>query len=104
MKTIQIQKRRRKTMNKKEVEGIEKVIKEYLKKNLRMESRVRYLDAYSSPENYLDVYLGEEKIQRSYIPKLIGMGFTRKEVSEITGLGHQLISDYYIKYKNKYEK
>ena len=30
-------------MNKKEVEGIEKVIKEYLKKNLRMESRVRYL-------------------------------------------------------------
>ena len=33
-----------------------------------------------------------------------GMGFTRKEVSEITGLGHQLISDYYIKYKNKYEK
>lgn len=66
MKTIQIQKRRRKTMNKKEVEGIE--------------------------------------IQRSYIPKLIGMGFTRKEVSEITGLGHQLISDYYIKYKNKYGK
>lgn len=59
-------KRRRKTMNKKEVEGTE--------------------------------------IQRSYIPKLIGMGFTRKEVSEITGLGHQLISDYYIKYKNKYEK
>lgn len=47
MKTIQIQKRRRKTMNKKGVEGIEKVIKEYLKKNLRMESRVRYLDAYS---------------------------------------------------------
>lgn len=57
------QKRRGKTMNKKEVEGIEKVIKEYLKKNLRMESRVRYLDAYSQPENYLDVYLGEEKIQ-----------------------------------------
>jgi hypothetical protein len=28
------------------------------------------------------------EIQRSYIPKLIGMGFTRKEVSEITGLGH----------------
>ena len=23
---------------------------------------------------------------------------------EITGLGHQLISDYYIKYKNKSEK
>ena len=44
------------------------------------------------------------EIQRSYIPKLIDMGFTRKEVSEITGLGHQLISDYYIKYRNKYEK
>lgn len=53
--------KRRKTMSKKEVEGIEKVIKEYLKKNLRMESRVRYLDAYSQPENYLDVYLREAK-------------------------------------------
>ena len=50
-------------MNKKEVEGIEKVIKEYLKKNLRIESRVRYLDAYGSAENYLDIYLGNEKIQ-----------------------------------------
>lgn len=136
--------KRRKTMSKEEVEGIEKVIKEYLKKNLRMESRVNYLDAYSQPENlpYVchkdnvptnnsvkNLYWGTQKdnmsqasrdgrmvnklkgkcikgteIQRSYIPKLIGMGFTRKEVSEITGLGHQLISDYYIKYKNKYEK
>ena len=50
-------------MNKKEVEGIETVIKEYLKKNLRIESRARYLDAYSSAENYLDIYLGDEKIQ-----------------------------------------
>lgn len=50
-------------MNKKEVEGIEKVIKEYLKKNLRIEPRVRYLDAYSFAENYLDIYLGDEKIQ-----------------------------------------
>lgn len=50
-------------MNKKEVEGIEKVIKEYLKKNLRIEPRVIYLDAYSSAENYLDIYLGDEKIQ-----------------------------------------
>lgn len=51
-------------MNKNEIgEGIEKVIKEYLKKNLRMESRVKYIDEYSSPENYLDVYLGKEKIQ-----------------------------------------
>lgn len=63
MKTIQIQKKRKKKMNKKEVEGIEKIIKEYLKKNLRLESRVKYLDEYSSPENYLDVYLGKERIQ-----------------------------------------
>lgn len=63
MKTIQIQKRRRKKMNKKETEGIEKVIKEYLKKNLRLEPRVKYIDEYSLPENYLDVYLGKEKVQ-----------------------------------------
>lgn len=63
MKTIQIQKKRRNMMTKKEVEGIEEVIKEYLKKNLRLEPRVRYLDAYSSADNYLDVYLGDEKIQ-----------------------------------------
>lgn len=53
--------KRRKIMNKKEIEGIEKVIKEYLKENLRLEAESRYLDEYSSP-------------------------------------------DYYIKYKNKYEK
>lgn len=47
-------------MNKEE---IEKIIKEYLKENLRLETRLEYLDAYSSPENYLDVYLGKEKIQ-----------------------------------------
>lgn len=64
MKTIQIQKKkRRKKMNKKEIEGIEKVIKEYLKKNLRLEPRVKYIDEYSSSESYLDVYLGKEKIQ-----------------------------------------
>ena len=56
-------KKRRGKMNKEEVEeGIERVIKEYLKKNLRIESRVKYIDEYSSPENYLDVYLGKEKI------------------------------------------
>lgn len=49
----------RKKMNKEE---IEKIIKEYLKENLRIESRVKYIDEYSSPENYLDVYLGKEKI------------------------------------------
>nr|UVY34632.1 MAG: hypothetical protein [Bacteriophage sp.] len=44
-------------MNKKEVEGIEKVIKEYLKKNLRIEPRVRYLGAYSSAYNkYKETY------------------------------------------------
>lgn len=104
MKTIQIQKRRRKTMNKKEVEGIEKVIKEYLnwgtqKDNMSQASR----DGRMVNKLKGKCIKGTE-IQRSYIPKLIGMGFTRKEVSEITGLGHQLISDYYIKYKNKYEK
>ena len=57
------QKTRRKNMNKSGVEGIEKVIKEYLKNNLRIESRVKYIDEYSSPENYLDVYLGKKKIQ-----------------------------------------
>lgn len=30
--------KRRKIMNKKEIEGIEKVIKEYLKENLRLEA------------------------------------------------------------------
>lgn len=55
-----IQKTRRKKMNKEE---IEKIIKEYLKENLRIESKVKYVDEYSSPENYLDVYLGKEKIQ-----------------------------------------
>lgn len=55
-----IQKTRRKKMNKEE---IEKIIKEYLKENLRIEFKVKYIDEYSSPENYLDVYLGKEKIQ-----------------------------------------
>lgn len=50
-------------MNKKEIEGIEKIIPDYLKENLRIEPRCRYLDAYSNPDNYLDIYLGEEKIQ-----------------------------------------
>jgi hypothetical protein len=47
-------------MNKEE---IEKIIKEYLKENLRIEPKVKYVDEYNSPENYLDVYLGKEKIQ-----------------------------------------
>lgn len=47
-------------MNKEE---IEKIIKEYLKENLRIEPKVKYIDEYSSPENYLDVYIGKEKIQ-----------------------------------------
>lgn len=52
-----IQRTRRKRMNREE---IEKIIKEYLKENLRLEVRLEYL---SNPENYLDVYLGKEKIQ-----------------------------------------
>ena len=56
--------KRRKIMNKKEIEGIEKVIKvkEYLKENLRLEAESRYLDEYSSPDNYIIVYLGDEPI------------------------------------------
>lgn len=97
-------------MSKKEVEGIEKVIKEYLKKNLRIYwgTQKDNMSQASRDGRMVNKLKGKcikgTEIQRSYIPKLIGMGFTRKEVSEITGLGHQLISDYYIKYKNKYEK
>ena len=56
------QKAKRK-MSKEEIEGIEKIIKEYLKKNLRLEANSRYLDAYSSADNYITVYLGDEVIQ-----------------------------------------
>jgi division protein CdvB (Snf7/Vps24/ESCRT-III family) len=55
--------KRRKTMSKNEIEGIKKIIKEYLKENLRLEARSRYLDEYSQADNYLEVYLGDEKIQ-----------------------------------------
>ena len=37
--------------------------KEYIKDNLRLEARSRYLDEYSQADNYIDVYLGDEKIQ-----------------------------------------
>lgn len=60
MKTIQIQKRRRKTMNEEE---IKRIIEEYLKDNLRLEANSRYLDEYSSADNYITVYLGDEIIQ-----------------------------------------
>lgn len=46
-------------------------------------------------------YKGTE-IQRSYIPRLINLGITRKEISEIMNLGVQLVSDYYNKYKETY--
>lgn len=55
--------KRRKTMSKNEIEDIKKIIKEYLKDNLRLETRSRYLDEYSQADNYIDVYLGDEKIQ-----------------------------------------
>lgn len=55
-----MKKRRRKRMNKEE---IEKIIKEYLEENLRIEPKVKYIDEYSSPENFLEVYLGNERIQ-----------------------------------------
>nr|UWI37983.1 MAG: hypothetical protein [Bacteriophage sp.] len=50
-------------MSKNEIEDIKKIIKEYLKDNLRLEARSRYLDEYSQADNYIDVYLGDEKIQ-----------------------------------------
>ena len=67
-------KTRRKTTNKKEIEGIEKIIHDYLKENLKIEPRCRYLDEYSGPDNYLDIYLGEEKIQEVSLYELT---FTR---------------------------
>lgn len=48
------------------------------------------------------VYYKGTEIQRSYIPRLINLGFTRKEISEIMNLGVQLVSDYYNKYKEVY--
>lgn len=52
--------KRRKTMNEEE---IKRIIEEYLKGNLRLEAKSRYLDAYSSADNYITVYLGDEIIQ-----------------------------------------
>lgn len=49
-----------------------------------------------------DVHYKGTEIQRSYIPRLINLGFTRKEISEIMNLGVQLVSDYYNKYKEVY--
>ena len=52
--------KRRKTMNEEE---IKRIIKEYLKGNLRLEANSRNLDEYSSADNYITVYLGDEIIQ-----------------------------------------
>lgn len=52
--------KRRKTMNEEE---IKRIIEEYLKGNLRLEAKSRYLDEYSSADNYISVYLGDEIIQ-----------------------------------------
>lgn len=68
MKTIQIQKtKRRKMMNEEE---IKRIIKEYLKGNLRLEAESRYLDEYSSADNYITVYLGDEIIQEVSLHEL----------------------------------
>lgn len=48
--------KRRKTMNEEE---IKRIIEEYLKGNLRLEAKSRYLDEYSSQDNYITVYLGD---------------------------------------------
>lgn len=52
--------KRRKMMNEEE---IKRIIEEYLKGNLRLEAKSRYLDEYSSADNYITVYLGDEIIQ-----------------------------------------
>ena len=52
--------KRRKTMNEEE---IKRIIESYLKENLRLEAGSRYLDEYSSADNYITVYLGDEIIQ-----------------------------------------
>lgn len=52
--------KRRKTMNEEE---IKRIIEEYLKGNPRLEANSRYLDEYSSADNYITVYLGDEIIQ-----------------------------------------
>lgn len=52
--------KRRKTMNEEE---IKRIIKAYLKENLRLEAESRYLDEYSSADNYIIVYLGDDIIQ-----------------------------------------
>ena len=44
-------------------EEIKRIIEEYLKGNLRLEANSRYLDEYSSADNYITVYLGDEIIQ-----------------------------------------
>lgn len=52
--------KRRKTMNEEE---IKRIIKAYLKENPRLEAESRYLDEYSSADNYITVYLGDDIIQ-----------------------------------------
>lgn len=52
--------KRRKTMNEEE---IKRIIEAYLKENLRLEAGSRYLDEYSSADNYITVYLGDDIIQ-----------------------------------------
>lgn len=52
--------KRRKTMNEEE---IKRIIKAYLKENLRLEAGSRYLDEYSSADNYITVYLDDDIIQ-----------------------------------------
>lgn len=63
------------------------------------EGRLHHKRGAESPN-----YKGTE-IQRSYIPRLIDQGFTRKEISEIMNLGYQVISDFYNIWKGfKHEK
>lgn len=58
-------------------EEIKRIIKEYLKGNLRLEANSRYLDEYSSADNYITVYLGDEIIQEV---SLYELDFSRRWV------------------------
>lgn len=106
--------KRRKTMNEEE---IKRIIEEYLKDNVPTNNSVNNLYWGTQKDNMSQAskdgrmiqakgkdsvhYKGTE-IQRSYIPRLINLGFTRKEISEIMNLGVQLVYDYYNKYKETY--
>ena len=59
-------------------EEIKRIIKEYLKENLRLEAKSGRLDEYSSADNYIIVYLGDEPIQEVSLYELDFRRWARK--------------------------